>query len=349
VYGLLAGIAVYAHMLNGLIVAGHLTSLLFLPRERVPWKQAASGVALAGLLSIPMALFVLSDSGQIDTTPPASLYRLVQIFYGQSGGHATLIDFVPGLTELPLLAYAAAGAMALWVLVRAWVADRQSEETWRLLFVLSWLCVPAVLAVVLSVHQSVLVPRYLVVIFPALVLWVSAGVGKFTPGAIGGLALAGLTVVSLIATASYFADYEKDDWRGASDFILDQSQEGDGILFYIPSTSLAFDYYQSSEDRSIRPTAENYAFDAGTPEAEQNPLYLGFGLPPEPDPNLAERLQPNHERVWLLLAHAEDTGEVHGFAAEIDKLESELSSAYEKTLQKDFKGVSVLLYERPAN
>jgi hypothetical protein len=78
-------------------------------------------------------------------------------------------------------------------------------------------------------------------------------------------------------------------------------------------------------------------------------LYLGFGLPPEPDPNLAERLEPKYRRVWLLLTHAEDTGEVHGFAAQIDALETELSSVYEKTIQKDFGGVSVFLYEQPAN
>jgi hypothetical protein len=179
--------------------------------------------------------------------------------------------------------------------------------------------------------------------FPALVLWVSVGVARFQPARVGIISLAGLTIVSLIGTASYYADFHRDDWRGASSYILDQSTEGDAVIFFVPSGKLGFDYYRERSPGKVSPAEENYAFAAGTPEAERNPLYLGFVQAPDPDPHLAERLAQKYDRVWLLLTDSNDAA-IQGQAAE---LQSNLVSVYKTTQDRDFSNMSVLLYELP--
>jgi mannosyltransferase len=348
-YSVICVLAAYSHLLTTLIVPANLVALLFMSRASIPTKQAVWSTALIVLLVSPMAVFTLTQSSYISTTPPASPYRLMEVFYALSGGHATLLNFLPGMTALPLLIYGAAGLLTLAMLRREWLVDRFSQQTWSLVFVGSWLAVPVILSVIVSVHESVLVPRYLVVIFPALVLWVSAGIARIQRRELAVAAFAAVAGVSLVATTTYFVRYEKEDWRGASSYVIGESQPGDAILFYGPSGQLGFNYFLDLRQNQPELAEQNYAYPPGSPQADENPLLLGFGNLPAPDPNLSERLWPGFQRVWLMLAQVSDPSQPSGIDANVGKIESELLERYVLAEERDFEGVMVLRFDRAEN
>src|SRR4029077_10007763 len=63
-------LGIYSHFFAALVLAAHWISLAFLRRRDVPWRFVAMSACSAGVLLLPLVVFVLrKDTGQIGWIP----------------------------------------------------------------------------------------------------------------------------------------------------------------------------------------------------------------------------------------------------------------------------------------
>jgi len=123
--------------------------------------------------------------------------------------------------------------------------------------ILIWLLLPFVMALIISfAYKPILVDRYLIGIVPALYLLAARGIvniasliGDGSTRAKATTAVLFIIVAAVTASGlySYYADYHKLDWRGATAYIGQYAQPGDAIVFYPDYERWPFVYYYGGE------------------------------------------------------------------------------------------------------
>ncbi len=236
-YASVSALAVYVHFFAPLLVLAHLSSLAFLPRERLPRKRLLWAGALYVALVWPAAFYVLLNrsTGQLDWLRPPDaqvLWNSALRFTG-SGGVALLAAYlIACLANFVPSPFRPEGAPTRY-------------GTFPLALVSLWLSVP--LAVLLGVSwtlKSVFMGRYLTPLLPALVLLASAGLTsngrKWRWGA-----TAALVLLSLYGVLAYYRrrSIPYEDWRSTAAYVVEHSKPGDAILFNTGDARLTFDRY----------------------------------------------------------------------------------------------------------
>src|SRR5262249_6936465 len=137
--------------------------------------------------------------------------------------------------------YALAAIVGVSAAVRA-------RSDWRNWLIGAWFALPIMITLAVSLVKPVFVPRYLIVSLPALVLLVAAGICSFRKWWI---TIPGLAVVCWLAMggtlAYYHADFDlaREDCRGATEYVLQNAQPGDAIVFHKEQNRFAYSYYAS--------------------------------------------------------------------------------------------------------
>jgi Dolichyl-phosphate-mannose-protein mannosyltransferase/RTX calcium-binding nonapeptide repeat (4 copies) len=307
-------LAVFAHPFALLVGVAQVSSLVFLPRQKVPWgKLLASGI-LIGVALLPILANVVGDlvdpEAAIDSqalawVPETSLYEIYNFateLTGQGGALLLILYLIPVLI---------AGITAL----RTWASTRASFESWKYALLLTWLFLPIIITLAYSfLIAPALVPRYLIISLPPLLILTAAGVWQIyrslsvRHGPLGmsillvsGVLAAGLVALSVRGISAYYTDFVKEDWRGAAALIMSEWQPGDGILFYVPSTERMIQHYFERAQPGapkIRSLVPN-----GYPEKSP---YIGQWhqfLLQEPNGERIAQYLPDHvERIWLVVA-----------------------------------------------
>jgi hypothetical protein len=333
-------LGVYTHIFVALVLIAHFVSLLFLSRREVPWKGAlASGAAMV-LLLIPMGLFIFTrDIGQIGWIDKP---RFVEIFwlFGQLSGRG-------GLFLAPV--YLLLCLVALVFTINIYLKQKLSAEFWRLSLLLCWLFVPIIFTYLYSYFKPVFVPRYFVIVLPALVLFTAYGLSRVKPRFLmHGVLILVAALSAWPLTAWYRADSkdaynQKDDWRGVTGYIVSSAKPGDAVIFYHPIIRVAFDYYYERLETTAGVPAIVYYLPAE--EGNLNLYYLPEGTTygdsiPYPDSSLLDRLS-GYERVWLVFENASgdektDQGQV---------LQSIIQGKYSLDEEKNYiRDIRVVLY-----
>ena len=127
-------------------------------------------------------------------------------------------------------------------------ARNQAWEMWRVRFLLIWLFFPVVLTVLLSIARPVFFGRYMIFCLPALMILMAAGLAQVRPAWLLGVVLAGVLLLSLHGIVFVYGhdyDNERDASGAATNFILEHSEPGDGIVFHIAATRVAYEFFQS--------------------------------------------------------------------------------------------------------
>jgi hypothetical protein len=131
-------------------------------------------------------------------------------------------------------------------------------------------------------------------------------------------------VLALRGDYEYYTDSSlKDDFRGATHYVLRHAQKGDAILFLAGYSQVPFDYYRSRLPRT-----------AGGE---------GIAILPRDVSNGWMSLPPQYERMWLFLSHDEYV------PATIERsIEALLGARYPVMVEQIFQGIRVRLYSRHA-
>lgn len=174
-------------------------------------------------------------------------------YRGGQGGLGFLRDATLGnALRLPIFVAGGSLLLAAWLVVLGSVAmytlakslsERTDRRAWfPVIFTLSWLVVPVLLALAVSTIKPLFSPRYFLFELPALVLLLSSGVRLLPPFA-RTATLAITILLSAFTVAEVYDRPPKADWRAATQYVLQQASASDGIIFDPTFERIPFQYY----------------------------------------------------------------------------------------------------------
>jgi len=302
-------LSVYSHFFALFVLPAQWFSLILLRPKDVPWKALLASAFVIGLFIPPLAIFIAGANTQhivwIPRPTPDMVPRALVYLAGAAPPAAKKVSTMPEVPRrLLLLAYFALGVAGLSRIVQSWKLRWRTLEAWHYGLVLSWLCVPFVLVFGISLAKPILVPYYLIICLPPLVLIAAIGLSSCRPRwiflgiLIAVVGLAGHTVLS------YYRYATKEDWRDATRYVLSSVRPGDAI--------------------ALGPFAQ-------TPFAVYRDLMIKAGGLPPSVPLYSYKNVPDHvHRVWLV--------------TKVDEARVSLTGAHALVHTETFEGAQVLLY-----
>ncbi|PYL68888.1 MAG: hypothetical protein DMF22_12260 [Verrucomicrobia bacterium] len=318
-YILTATLAVYTHFFSVLVLGAHWVWVILVRRRN--WRGFLVAVLAISMLLVPLAIFALARGtgplSGIAKTRPHDVYLL---FYSLVGGGRLL-----------LLAYFVPCSIAFLCTLKAWVQWKELSKTWSYAFLLSWFFVPLVTGIAISLWQPVLRPRYFIICLPPLVLLAAVGISQVRPSWISGVSLIVLLSLSARADFRYYSHPPKEDWRGATAYVVSHALPKDGILFYPGSVRFGFDYYV----RRLNPEAQTWQIVFPEP---YDWTKKGTGAMRQPSDSMVRTIPKGYERVWLVLSHIN--------WEQMRPIQTTLQANFPHTREQEFRGVLVVLYQQ---
>jgi len=339
-------LGVYAHFYALLLVVAHWLIFRWAgspgPRETelkvVRSAQLRRAWITIGIAVVPLLIFVVkTGAGPIRWVPRPGLHDVIELFERLAGG-----------TSWPLMAIYAVACIAGIVPVRRHLLERdQSWDTWRFQFLLLWLLFPVGLTVLLSFARPVFLARYMIFCLPALLILVAAGLARIRQSWLLAATVSGILLLSLqgiFFVYDHDFDTKRDAAGAATGFILDHTQAGDAVIFYIPATRLPYEYF-----RSLR-AGENTASRNFTNQLEPEILFPrhGAGLDyrdftGKPTADFLREAPASHPRVWVMLMNNQP---VAGHDPTTAMLTQILPESFPKMQRWQFPRVEVRLYSK---
>jgi mannosyltransferase len=322
----LSSAAVYAHFYSALFIVAQWISTRYW-RLKPPPTGLRSNWRWIALFISPVILFIATTGAG----PLRWIHR-------------------PGLKDLTELALRLTGNGG-WILLVAYgiacvagffepeskdnVAD--TFEIWRSRFLLLWLLFPVAFVFVLSFARPLFLPRYFILCLPPLILLAASGLARIRASWLMTPALLLFLVLSVQGTRGYYQhdfDLERDNWRGASAYLLSQSRTGDALIFHVAMGRMPYEYYHSLRGSSLGDPVVIY------PNHGDHITFLDFVE--KPDYKKLESAIPAYPRVWLVLSHASDPSGLDVTASSLTKLLE--NAGYVVSDTRDFDGLEVELY-----
>lgn len=324
-WAVVSALAVYAHYFAAFVVPALLLSLLFAGEYRVRTRQVMGAVTLLAVLLLPLAALVTGGQGSrvawAAASPAVPLLRLL-----------VLGPLVVALLALVVLRLARPAAFAR-------LAGQRRRVPWHVALALAWAVVPVVLAVVASVVQPLLVPRYFIVVVPGVVL-VAAFAAHALLHRIGRpaawAAAVAVAAVGLLAGV-WYADRGFDDFRAAQEHVAAIAEPGDEVVLFAPFVRIPFEFYLDQDPATA--ARLDPAFPDG-PWGGDTERYLE-AVPVDTDALAADL--DDADRVLVLLSHAGVYGEER---AGVDEIQSVLEEGFTLAETEDVPGVTVQTWER---
>lgn len=228
-YAIFSALAVYAHFFAFLIFPAQVVSLLWLPKKEVPWARLLASMAGIFLLISPAIVFILTRNvGQLSEIHSTwgRVPNLISTFAG-TGAAVPVYLFLWGM------------AFSAWV--RSGMFLSRSQDAWHRALLMNWLVLPLGITLFACLKKPVLETRYLLFCVSASVLVAAWGLFEIPEPMRRYVGL--LTVLLSLAGVVYTYAKPKDNWRGASNYVLSHAQSGDVVTVVPPASRWTFDYY----------------------------------------------------------------------------------------------------------
>lgn len=231
-YALLSALAIYSQFFAALVIVAQWLSFPAL-RRSLPWKALLRSATAFTILLIPLLLFLLHGvHSQIAWVQPLSREQVLSVI------SALTLPNARSLAYVVLWISAVAAAVRL---------SKTSGEVWSFWFCASWLGVPFVFTVLLSLLQPAMVSRFLSISVPAAVLLAAAGLDFLlrTSRVTMTLLLAIALFFSVSAIRFYYRHRDlNEDWRTATAYVLANAGDGDQVVVLPAYARYTFDYYR---------------------------------------------------------------------------------------------------------
>ena len=313
-YGVVAGVTCYFHYFGILVPAAHAISLVALPRDRRPWKPLLLGGAIVAAMAAPILWLIRAqDVGHISWVQSPSLLEVyhLSVFLAANGGKA--VGAVLLALELVLLGF---------FFVKFWTVWRDGDgerQRWSYALIASSVFSPIVITLLVSIVRPAFYHRFLIVCLPAWLLMIALGIEQMRTRMARISAVAGVCLLSLIATVVMYQRVT-EDWRGAVSYLIANARPGDRLLYYQSVGQFAAESY-----RDWLP---------GGSELRLTPIAIDSG-----NPNWRGELDRT-KTVWLVLYRAKVDD------PESRAIEGELASDYRPVRKQEFRGVTVVGFTR---
>lgn len=307
-YGLVVVVAVLTLVYLAALVVAHAVTLALRRSSGRAWLGWAVASAVGAAVTVPFALQVMDQAGQVAWIPPLSRHVVSAVAVDQWFDGATL--------------FAAAAA----VVVVAGVVLRRDAMPGVLGTVLPWLLVPTALLLSYSALVTPLyVPRYLAFTLPAVALLLGWAVCQVSTSR--AVVVAVVAAFAVLAAPTYVAQrgtYAKPsgmDFTTVNRFAAGHVRAGDCVLFgsadWNPASQrLASDAdpsaFAGARDIALGPRADEQAWlwDGDRPEAETAAELPGCDVlwyVTDRDRDRPETVRHSSNEVWVLGPYSFDT------------------------------------------
>jgi mannosyltransferase len=237
-YAAIGALSMYAHFFSAWVIAANFVSGLALRGLAQKRGLVVSNLVIA-LLASPLLVSILAPHAydlHLGWLAKPSLRTFARFFNALTGyGGPTLV-----------IVYSVVCAYAL---LSRWAQERRAHRrliSWDYAFLCSWLFLPVLGSFLFSIlFKPIFHSRYLIISLPPLVLIAAAGVQNLRPA---WLKLATALLLLALSSRGLVALYsggccQKENWRAATKYVLDNSVAGDGMVFQAPYARIAFEYY----------------------------------------------------------------------------------------------------------
>jgi len=323
-------LAVFSHLFAVFVLLTQGASLIFLRRRDVQWKSLLISDAAIILMTLPLAIMVLSTRQfGLSWIPQPNLNSFLSVFHDLAGGS------LPLLTGYFLLFF-----YTLIVAIRTFVKYKRSVESWHYFFILTWLFIPIVLSFSYSLYKPLFWSRYLIICLPSLILLGAVGLSNLQrrSGRIFEVSLVIMLILSGSELINWYTRYDKEggeNWREATRYVLSMVQTGDTIFFEPPYASQSFDYYLH------RLNTERYVPDSIYRSSE---AYVKSGIrggePPGLDKRSLEQIPRQYQRFWIVRRI-----DIQPNDAKRSVVQISLQRKSRLVQWMQFKNLTILLYE----
>jgi mannosyltransferase len=336
-------LAVYAHFYGLLLVAVDWLALkgLGIPRDELGaahrHAQLRRAWIVIGVALLPLLVFIAkTGAGPLRWIPRPGLGDVLDFYQHLAGGNRILLE-VYGLASIA--AVAPLGKHLLW--------RRQDWDTWRCQFLILWLVFPVLLALLLSFARPVFLGRYMIFCLPALLILAARGMTRLPDR---WLAVPIMALVfflggqGLMFVYGHDFDQERDASGRATEFILDHSQTGDGIIFHIAEARLPYEFFRWERAAHITagPTYQGQLGpDILFPRHGSSLDYHDFTG--KPTAEFLRSVAPGCSRIWLMLMNNGPVGNPDTTTVMLTKI---LPESFREVQHWEFPGVEVRLYSK---
>ncbi len=341
-YVLASVLAVYAHLYALLLLGAQWLSVRGRRSTRLCSHALRRAWIWIGVASLPLLIFAAKTG--------AGPIRWIQ----RPGFH-NLLEFAEHLTGNDglalMLLYAVACFAALMALKKRGGLFRPEAEVtegiwgvWRLRFLLIWLVFPVALTLLLSLARPIFLGRYFIFCLPALVILAAAGLARLRSPLLLAASLAAILLLSLQGTFSYYDhdfDLDRDDSEAAANYILDQAQPGDAILFHIAEARVPYEFFKSLRASIQESSRAGAGPEIVYPRHGDRLDYRDFTGKPTSD--FVQSLAGTHPRVWLVLMSNGNPGQPDATTLMLNQV---LGASFPRIETKQFPRVEVQVYSR---
>jgi mannosyltransferase len=332
-------LAVYAHFYALLLLVAH---WLVLPRsgsaDQPNTAPLRSAWKVIGIAVLPLLIFVAkTGAGPIRWIPRPGLHDVLEF-----------CEHLAGSSNWPLPAiYALACVAAVAPFDRRLLRRSQGWELWRRQFLLVWLLFPVVLTILLSFARPVFLARYMIFCLPPLLILVAAGLARLRHWWLLAPVLAAILFLCLQGVSFVYThdfDSERDASGAAANFILDNTQPGDAVIFHVAGTRVPYEFFRSV--RARQDTANpNFTAQLGPeiifPHHAAGLDYHDFTGKPTAD--FLRTVAASHPRVWIMLMNNGRSGNPDPTTI---MLTQTLPEMFPKVARWQFPRVEVRLYSK---
>jgi mannosyltransferase len=243
-YAVAAAFAVYCHFWAGFVIVAHFTSMPFAPRRPLLRRVVEATVVFLALIAGAVYFTATAQRVQLGWIGVPSMDLLRSVVTLTSGHNVGLqLIALGGLVVLVFQTGAGTPAAA-----------------WRTALVGGWIALPIVLAFLVSEYQPILVPRYAIVITPALAL---AGAVLLATVARMQREVAAVALVVVVGLSAWQLSewYRRtiEDWRSAVAYVDREKAPGDTVVVAPKWATDAFHYYDPvTRTDNSRPTGRTF-------------------------------------------------------------------------------------------
>jgi mannosyltransferase len=285
---LLLGVASYAHPVAALTAIVLIAWLWWLPFEALPVRRGWALGVFAAMVA-PLALL----------TARAGTSSLSWTGRGRYGGVTSLLSVVwqnASSTPAGLIIGGAAAAGAIF----AAAAIRRRGRTvssWTAGVPVVWVIGTGILVLVASMRQSLLVPRYELLVVPGVALLAASVTAYVSWSKLAMLLLGGAVLLNAGVIVERGGSYRPENWRQAQAFVSEKAQPGDGIVFAPTRKAVPYEVYQ------LR-TANEFPHPV-LPRGRWGQVHVDFSKvvrDRSSDISSTMHVLSRHSRMWLVVA-----------------------------------------------
>jgi mannosyltransferase len=321
---------VYSHFFGGLVILAHCASFPFVPGWDRRWRDFVRSMCWLSLMTIPAVLSIANIGsapiGWILKVGPGAAVAFLSELAGNGG---------PWVLALDVIAMWLAG-FACWAI---WRREGPSPRTWGFVLVFLLLILPCATVYLASFWRPMFLGRYLSPCVMPLALIVAAGTSQVRRRVLAWILGGAISLASFAGTISYYrADFDvvRGDWPGATSFVFDHAQAGDGIVFFFNFGRVPFEFYRAQ--RSSPPQwPETLQAQAGSGLTYQDFVSENIG-------QMLQEARPAGDRVWVVLL---DDSDPDGKTSRTGLIARAVLGKGRNLLEsRNYSGITVLLYSR---